>query len=134
MFRARTRLDDSLDVVAAHGVGGTVGALLTGVFSEKAWSGVADGVLFGNPGQLWIQAVAVGATSSTAARMTFVLLKLVGVLVPLRAEVTDEGLGMDVTQHGEEAYMDGEGAILVLHERDAGVSPALASATAGGRS
>ncbi|MBK5298481.1 MAG: ammonium transporter [Vicinamibacteria bacterium] len=134
VFRARTRLDDSLDVVAAHGVGGTVGALLTGVFSEKAWSGVADGLLFGNPGQLGIQAVAVGATLLYSGVVTFGLLKLVGVLVPLRAEATDEGLGMDVTQHGEEAYMDGEGAILVLHEREAVVSPALASAAAGGRS
>ena len=76
----------------------------------------------------------MGATIAYSGGLTFVLLKLVGVLVPLRAEVTDEGLGMDVTQHGEEAYMDGEGAILVLHERDAGVSPALASAVAGGRS
>ena len=123
-----TRLDDSLDVVAAHGVGGTVGALLTGVFSEKAWSGVADGLLFGNPGQLWIQVVAIGATLAYSGVTTFVLLKLVGVLVPLRAEVTDEGLGMDVTQHGEEAYVDGEGAILVLHERDAALPSALASA------
>ena len=56
-IRARTSLDDSLDVVAAHGVGGTVGALLTGVFAQKALNGVADGALFGNPGQLGIQAV-----------------------------------------------------------------------------
>jgi Amt family ammonium transporter len=133
VFRARTRLDDSLDVVAAHGVGGTVGALLTGVFSEKAWSGVADGVLFGNPGQLWIQFAAVAATMVYSGVATFVLLKLVGVLVPLRAEAGDEGLGMDVTQHGEEAYVEGEGAILVLPESDAALSPALASATAGGR-
>ena len=95
---------------------------------------MADGVLFGNPGQLLIQAIAVGATLLYSVAMTFALLKLVGVLVPLRADVTDEGLGMDVTQHGEDAYMEGEGAILVLHEREAGVSPALASATAGGRS
>ena len=50
MCRAKTQLDDSLDVVAAHGVGGTVGALLTGVFAQKALNGVADGLLFGNPG------------------------------------------------------------------------------------
>ena len=56
---AKTSLDDSLDVVAAHGVGGTVGALLTGVFAQKALNGVADGLLFGNPGQLGIQAIAV---------------------------------------------------------------------------
>jgi len=133
VFRARTRLDDSLDVVAAHGVGGTVGALLTGVFAEKAWSGVSDGLLFGNPGQLWIQAVAVGATILYSGAVTFVLLKLVAVLVPLRAEATDEGLGMDVTQHGEEAYTEGEGAILVLPERLTS-SSTLASAAVGGRS
>ena len=56
LYRARTRLDDSLDVVAAHGLGGTVGALLTGVFASKAWNGTVDGLLFGNPAQLGIQA------------------------------------------------------------------------------
>ena len=66
--RARTRLDDSLDVVAAHGVGGTVGALLTGVFAQKAWNGTADGLLFGNPGQLGDPgASASSRRSSTAA-------------------------------------------------------------------
>ena len=61
VIRAKTNLDDSLDVVAAHGVGGTVGALLTGVFAEKSLNGLADGLLYGNPGQLVIQATAVGA-------------------------------------------------------------------------
>src|SRR5881275_476202 len=56
LIRARTSLDDSLDVVAAHGVGGTVGALLTGVLAQKALNGVADGALFGNPSQLATQA------------------------------------------------------------------------------
>ena len=65
--RAKTSLDDSLDVVAAHGVGGTVGALLTGVFAQKAFNGVADGLLFGNPGQLGIQASRSPRRSSTAA-------------------------------------------------------------------
>ena len=59
LWRARTRLDDSLDVVAAHGLGGTVGALLTGVLAEKAWNGTADGLLFGNPRQLLVQVLAV---------------------------------------------------------------------------
>jgi Amt family ammonium transporter len=135
VFRVRTRLDDSLDVVAAHGLGGMVGALLTGVFSEKAWSGVADGLLFGNPGQLGIQAVAVLATIVYSATVSYALLKLVGVLMPLRAEAGEEGLGMDVSQHGEEAYADGEGAILVLPERETPMTPAFASAPAqGGRS
>jgi len=62
LWRARTRVDDSLDVVAAHGVGGTVGALLTGVLAQKSWNGVADGLLFGNPRQLAVQVVGILAT------------------------------------------------------------------------
>ena len=125
VVRARTKLDDSLDVVAAHGVGGTVGALLTGVFSQKAWSNVADGALFGNPYQVVIQAITIGAVILYGAVATFILLKLIGLVLPLRAQAGDEGLGLDVTQHGEEAYTRGEGAILVLPELDA---PAIAAA------
>jgi Amt family ammonium transporter len=135
LFRVRTRLDDSLDVVAAHGLGGTVGALLTGVFAQKAWNGATDGLLFGNPAQLGIQAAAVLATIVYSGLGTFVLLKLVGAIVPLKAGETEEGLGMDISQHGEEAYSDGEGAILILPEREPATKPALAtSGTPGGRS
>jgi Amt family ammonium transporter len=109
IYRAKTSLDDSLDVVAAHGVGGTVGALLTGVFAQKALNGVADGLLFGNPGQLGIQATAVGAAIVYSAVGSFVLLKLVGVVIPLRADRQSETTGMDVSQHGEEAYVPAEG-------------------------
>jgi Amt family ammonium transporter len=116
LWRARTRLDDSLDVVAAHGVGGTVGALLTGVLAQKIWNGQANGLFAGNPRQLLVQAVAVLATILYSAGATFVLLRLVGLAVPLRATQREEGLGLDVTQHGEEAYARGEGAILVLPE------------------
>jgi len=132
LWRARTRLDDSLDVVAAHGVGGTVGALLTGVLAERAWSGAADGALFGNPRQLAVQAVAVAATALYSAGASFVLLKVVAAVTPLRASRTEEGLGLDVTQHGEEAYARGEGAILVLPgaDGDAGAAPAAAPALA----
>ena len=103
-IRARTSLDDSLDVVAAHGVGGTVGALLTGVFAQKALNGIADGALFGNPAQLGIQAAAVLAAIVYSGAMSFVLLKLVGLVIPLRADAKDESTGLDETQHGEEAY------------------------------
>src|SRR5919108_15538 len=58
LWRAKTQLDDSLDVVAAHGVGWSVGALLTGVFAQKALNGVADGLLFGNPAQVLVQGLA----------------------------------------------------------------------------
>jgi Amt family ammonium transporter len=132
VWRARTRLDDSLDVVAAHGLGGTVGALLTGVLAEKAWNGTVDGLAFGNPGQLGIQATAILAAIVYSGIGTFLLLKLIGAVVPLRAPNMEEGLGMDVSQHGEEAYADGEGAILVLPEHElAAVAPAMA--TQGGR-
>ena len=136
LWRARTRLDDSLDVVAAHGLGGTVGALLTGVLAQKAWNGSADGLLFGNPRQLGIQALAVAITIAFSAAMTAGILKLLAMLMPLRAEPRDEGLGLDVSQHGEEAYARDEGAILILP--DAGprrvAERDLALAPEGGRS
>ena len=110
MIRAKTSLDDSLDVVAAHGVGGATGALLTGVFAEKAINGLADGLLFGNPGQLATQAIAVGAAIVYSGLMTFILLKVIGVVIPLRPSAEDEGAGLDITQHGEEAYLQVGGA------------------------
>ncbi len=110
IIRARTGLDDSLDVVAAHGVGGATGALLTGVFAQESLNGVANGLLYGNPGQLGTQALAVLATVVYSGVMTFVLLKIVGALVPLRANGTDEMTGLDLTQHGEVAYLHAEGA------------------------
>jgi len=113
-FRVRTSLDDSLDVVAAHGLGGTVGALLTGVFAQKALNGVADGVLFGNPAQLGIQAVAVLASVAYSGVGTFVLLKAISVIVPLRVTEDDESTGLDVSQHGEEAYMHAQGSATAL--------------------
>jgi Amt family ammonium transporter len=134
LWRARTRLDDSLDVVAAHGLGGTVGALLTGVLAQKAWSGAADGLLFGNPRQLGVQALCVLAVIAYSGGATFGLLKLVAAFAPLRASARDEGLGLDVTQHGEEAYTRGEGAILVLHEAPGTVLPMPTPAPAEGGS
>jgi len=105
IIRSKTSLDDSLDVVAAHGVGGTVGALLTGVFADKALNGVFDGALHGNPAQVGIQAVAVLTAAVYSGAMSFVLLKLISLFVPLRASTTDESTGLDVTMHGEEAYL-----------------------------
>jgi Amt family ammonium transporter len=110
IWRARTSLDDSLDVVAAHGLGGTVGALLTGVFAQKSLNGVADGLLFGNPAQLGIQFVAVASAIIYSAVGTFVLLKLVGLVFPLRATASDESVGLDVCMHGEEAYVQSGGS------------------------
>ena len=109
-WRARTSLDDSLDVIAAHGVGGTVGALLTGVFAQKALNGIADGALFGNPGQLGIQAAAILAAIVYSGVMSFILLKAISVVIPLRATTSDETAGLDISQHGEEAYLHSDGS------------------------
>ena len=109
-WRAKTSLDDSLDVVAAHGVGGTVGALLTGVFAQKALNGLADGALFGNPAQLGIQAAAVLAAIVYSGVMSFILLKLISLVVPLRASSADETSGLDISMHGEEAYLHSDGS------------------------
>ena len=105
IVRARTSLDDSLDVVAAHGLGGTTGALLTGVFATKALNTVADGAFYGNPGQLGIQAVAVLAAIVYSGVASFILIKIIGAVVPLRALPEDETNGLDITLHGEEAYL-----------------------------
>jgi Amt family ammonium transporter len=107
--RVKTNLDDSLDVVAAHGVGGTVGALLTGVFADRALNGLADGALYGNPGQVVTQAVAIAAAIIYSGGMSFILLKLIGMVMPLRASSSDETAGLDITLHGEEAYLHAEG-------------------------
>ena len=110
IWRARTTLDDSLDVVAAHGLGGTVGALLTGVFAQKSLNGVADGLLFGNPAQLGIQAVAVATAIVYSGGLSLVLLKVVGLVFPLRASEAEESVGLDVSMHGEEAYVQTGGS------------------------
>jgi len=128
IWRSKTSLDDSLDVVAAHGVGGTVGALLTGVFAQKALNGVADGVLFGNPAQLGIQAAAVAATIVYSGVVSFLLLKMIGLVIPLRASADDESVGLDISNHGEEAYVHGEAsATLGSHVGAPKTSPALRS-------
>jgi Amt family ammonium transporter len=114
MLRARTSLDDSLDVVAAHGVGGTVGALLTGVFADKSLNGLFDGALFGNPAQIGIQAAAVGTAIVYSGVVSFILLKLIALVMPLRAPLADESIGLDIAAHGEEAYNQiGDAAMMV---------------------
>jgi len=127
MYRSKTALDDSLDVVAAHGVGGTVGALLTGVFAQKALNGVADGLLFGNPAQLGIQATAVAATIVYSGTMSFVLLKAISLIVPLRSTVDDEEVGIDLSNHGEEAYVHGESVAMGGSAIHLKAAPALRS-------
>jgi len=116
MYRPRTKLDDSLDVFAGHGLGGISGAILTGVFASAEY-GATPGVLEGNIKLLGIQVLAVVAAIIYSAVGTYIVLKMVELVTPLRAEDKDERLGLDVSAHGEEAYVTGEGAILVLPEQ-----------------
>ncbi len=113
VWRPRTRVDETLDVLAAHGIAGFTGILFIGFFAQLSWNGVSNGLAYGNAGQLGHQAVAALAAPVYAFVGTFVLLRLIGLVMPLRATEREEALGMDIVQHGEEAYASGEGAILV---------------------
>jgi Amt family ammonium transporter len=101
----RLKVDDALDVFGVHGVGGTWGAIATGLFASSAInSAAADGLLLGNPGQLAIQLVAVGVTWAYAGGMTFLIMKLIDLVIGLRVQEDEEVLGLDTSQHGEMAY------------------------------
>jgi len=93
--------DDALDVLGIHGIGGTWGALATGLFASV---GGGTGLFFGNPGQVVIQAIGVGATWVFAGVGTFVILKIVDGVVGLRVSKEEEVLGLDLTEHSERAY------------------------------
>jgi ammonium transporter, Amt family len=116
VWRPRTRLDETLDVLAAHGLAGLTGILFIGFVAQHSWNGVSNGLLYGNARQLGWQAVAALAGPAYAFTVTFVLLKVIGLVTPLRVPEGQEALGLDVAQHGEEAYTSGEGAILVVPE------------------
>ncbi len=123
-LRPRTRVDETLDVLAAHGIAGFTGILFIGFFAEEAWNGISDGLLYGNADQLLDQALAAAAAPAYAFVVTYLLLRIIGAVLPLRGDEREEALGIDVAAHGEEAYASGEGAILVTPEDgDAGKKP-----------
>ena len=103
LLRSRLKIDDALDVFAVHGVGGTFGAIATGVFATTAINAF-PGLVDGNPGQVVTQLVAVGATIAYAVVATFVIVKLVDVVLGIRVNARQEELGLDVAVHGEVAY------------------------------
>ena len=110
-LKSRLGYDDSLDVVGVHGVGGTWGALATGLFASKLINdGGGDGLFFGNPKQLWVQIVAVLSTYALAAVGTVIILKIVDAVVGLRVSEEDEVSGLDLSQHSETAYTLGGGS------------------------
>jgi Amt family ammonium transporter len=96
--------DDTLDAFGIHGIGGTIGALLTGVFADPAINEAGKGLLYGNPGQLWIQIIAVGVTIAYSAIMTFIIFMVIKAVVGLRVGAEEETIGLDESEHGERAY------------------------------
>ncbi len=104
LLRERIRIDDALDVFAVHGVGGTFGAVITGVFATTAINSAGRGLIDGNPGQLLVQLIAVGATIAYAVGTTFVIVKVVDLVLGLRVNAHQEEMGLDLSVHGEAAY------------------------------
>ena len=104
LLRARSRVDDALDVFAVHGIGGMFGAIATGIFATSTVQAAYKGLLDGNPQQLVTQAVAVVATLAYAVVGTFVIVKVVDVLLGIRVKPAEEAAGLDLSVHGEVAY------------------------------
>jgi len=105
-LRQSRNLDESLDVWACHGMGGTWGALATGLFASKAVNSAgADGLFYGNPSQFLIQLLTIGIVIVFAFGMTLLISKLIARVTPLRVSVNEEEVGLDISEHGERAYV-----------------------------
>jgi Amt family ammonium transporter len=104
VLRMKLRIDESLDVFACHGMGGFWGTIATGIFASKAINPAgANGLLFGNPGQLWIQIVAAVTIAVFSFVVTIILAKIVDLIIGLRVKETEELVGLDISQHAESA-------------------------------
>lgn len=126
VMKAKLGYDDSLDAFGCHGVGGMWGALATGLFATKTVNSAgADGLFYGNPAQLGIQALSIAITIVLAVIATAVILKVVGLFTKVRATPEEEEIGLDLSMHGEEAYPDTLGRGLTLR-------PAFSTPLAGG--
>ena len=122
--------DDALDAFGVHGIGGTWGALATGLWASTAVNPTgADGLFYGNPGQLLIQAVGVGASWVIAIVGTFIILKVIGLFMQLRSTTEQEIQGLDISEHGERgyAYQDFMAGTPLIHEIIASPAPAGAA-------
>jgi len=100
----RSRIDDTLDVFACHGIGGIWGSIAAGLFASGAIQLGVNGAFFGNPAQLVSQLIAVGVVVPFAFFGSYVLLRVVNVFSPLRVSEEAENAGLDLSEHGEEAY------------------------------
>ena len=103
-IKANLGYDDSLDAFGIHGVGGTLGAILTGIFADPSVNELGKGLLYGNPGQLLTQLIAVGVTVLYSGVITFIIFMIIKTFVGLRVEAELEITGLDESQHGEKAY------------------------------
>jgi Amt family ammonium transporter len=129
-LKPRLGYDDSLDVFGVHGIGGAWGAIATGIFATTSINPAGrDGLLAGNPEQLFLQAVALLACASVAGAATWVILKLVAAVTPLRVTEADEAVGLDLSLHGEVAYgfLDQAEAPMAVRRE----APAMAARAAG---
>lgn len=107
VMKAKFGYDDALDAFGCHGIGGTWGALATGIFATKSINSAgADGLLYGNAAQLGIQATSIIVTVAFAVAATFVILKVIGLLTKLRVSDEQEANGLDLSLHGETAYSE----------------------------
>ena len=113
MLKGKLGYDDSLDVFGVHGVGGAFGALAVGVLAKAGITGDVNGLVFGNPAQLGYQALSVLMAGAYSFVVTFVILKLVDLVIGLRVSTDEEEIGLDLTQHGERGYIMGVGELMV---------------------
>lgn len=105
IIKTKIGYDDALDAFGIHGIGGTWGAIATGLFASKAVNSAgADGLFYGNAGQLVTQLIGVGATVVFAGIATLIILKVVSLFTSLRVSAEEETIGLDITVHGENAY------------------------------
>ncbi|TAN45743.1 MAG: ammonium transporter [Nitrospirae bacterium] len=104
VIKPKLGYDDTLDAFGIHGVAGTLGAILTGVFADPSINEAGKGLLYGNPGQLMTQLIAVGVTIIYTGVITFVIFMIIKAMVGLRVDAEDEMTGLDESQHGEKAY------------------------------
>jgi len=104
LLKPKLGYDDTLDAFGIHGVGGTIGAILTGVFADPAVNELGKGLLYGNAGQLWTQIAASLITFLYSAIATAIIFMIIKYTVGLRVDEDDEVIGLDESQHGEKAY------------------------------
>ena len=109
LFKEKLKIDDALDVSSVHGVAGIVGALALGIFASTVINpGGVDGLLYGNPDQLWIQAVGVGVAAAMGFGGTWVILQILKHTIGIRVSAEVEDIGLDISEHAESAYSDEE--------------------------